>query len=174
MRVADFVISRLKEAGVDHIYGVVGGGCIFLCDAVAKSGIKFVACHHEQAAAMAAEGYARAGERLGAVLVTSGPGGTNAITGVLGAWTDHAPVIVLSGQSFVNQTIGDTGVRTLGVQEINIVEIVRSITKYAVMITDPLEIRAHLEKAIHLATTGRLGPCWLDLPANVQNAEFVL
>lgn len=171
MRVADLIVEYLAKAGVEHVFTVCGGGAIFLCDALAKSKIKYVSCHHEQAATMAAEGYARVRNGLGAVFVTSGPGGTNTVTGVTGAWTDHVPMIVISGQSFLNQTIGDTGVRTLGVQEINIVDIVRPVTKYAEMVRHPELIRWHLEKAIHLATTGRPGPVWLDIPADVQNMQ---
>lgn len=174
MRLADYVVSFLAKAGIDRVFTVIGGGCIFLADALGKSKeVAYTACHHEQAAAMAAEGYARAREGLGAVLVTSGPGGTNAITGVAGAWMDHVPTITISGQSFTKQTIvGHPGLRVMGVQEINIVDIVKPITKYAVMVTDPNEIRYHLEKAVYLATTGRPGPVWLDLPADIQNAQI--
>jgi acetolactate synthase-1/2/3 large subunit len=170
MRVADYIVEHLARY-VDRVFLVCGGGSAFLCDALVGK-LAFTACHHEQAAAMAAEGYARAREGLGAVFVTSGPGGTNAITGVCGAWTDHVPMIVISGQSFLKQTIGNTGVRTLGVQEINIVDIVRPITKYAEMVRDPALIRWHMEKAIHEAMSGRPGPVWLDIPADIQNAEL--
>ena len=173
MRVADYVIAELARAGAQHVFTVAGGGSVFLCHALAHTpGIRYVCTHHEQAAAMAAEGYARAGDRLGAVVVTSGPGGTNAITGVVGAWTDHVPMIVLSGQSFLKQTIAGRGVRTLGVQELNIVDVVRPITKYAVMVTTPRSIRYHMERALYEAQSGRPGPCWLDIPADIQNAQI--
>lgn len=174
MRLADYVVQRLEEAGIDHAFTVCGGGAIFLCDALGKAGkMKYVACHHEQAAAMAAEAYARVRTGLGLAVVTSGPGGTNAITGVAGAWLDHVPTITISGQVFLRQTIaGHPGLRTLGVQEINIVDLVRPITKYADMVTDPAMIRWHLEKALHLAREGRPGPVWLDIPADVQNAQI--
>jgi acetolactate synthase-1/2/3 large subunit len=170
MRVADYIVQFLSKH-VDRVYTVCGGGSIFLNDALGRT-LPYTACHHEQAAAMAAEGYARARNGLGAVFVTSGPGGTNAITGVLGAWTDHAPMIVISGQSFLSQTIGDTGVRTLGVQEINIIDIVRPITKFAQMVKDPEEVPGLLSLAIHYATTGRPGPVWLDIPACIQNSQI--
>lgn len=173
MRLADYVLGFLKDRGIDTAFTVCGGGAIFLCDALAKSGMRYVACHHEQAAAMAAESYARVRNGLGLAIVTSGPGGTNAITGVAGAWTDHVPTITISGQVFSNQTInGRPGLRTVGVQEINIVDMVRPITKYAVMVKDPKRIRYELEKAVWLAREGRPGPVWLDICADVQNAEI--
>jgi acetolactate synthase-1/2/3 large subunit len=174
MRLADYVIAFLEDRGISHAFTVCGGGAIFLCDALGKARrMNFVACHHEQAAAMAAEAYARVRTGLGLAVVTSGPGGTNAITGVAGAWLDHVPTITISGQVFQKQTItGHPGLRTLGVQEINIVDLVRPITKYAVMVTDPMEIRFHLEKALYEARTGRPGPVWIDIPADVQNANI--
>ena len=174
MRVSDYVIEFFENRGVDHIFTVSGGGSIFLCDAlgIAKK-MKYVACHHEQAASMATEAYARVRQGLGVTLVTSGPGGTNAVTGVAGSWLDHVPHVTISGQVFLAQTIGKhPGLRTLGVQELNIVDIVRPITKYAVMIEDAQEIRYHLEKAVYLATHGRPGPSWIDIPANIQNAQI--
>ena len=174
MRVADYVIEFLENQGVEHIFTVTGGGAIFLCDALGMAKkMKYVACHHEQAASMASEAYARIRQGLGVALVTSGPGGTNAVTGTAGCWLDHVPQLTISGQVFLSQTIGKhLGLRTLGVQELNIVDIVRSITKYAVMIEDAKDIRYHLEKAIYLATHGRPGPTWLDIPANIQNADI--
>ena len=173
MRVADYVVEFFENRGVDHIFTVTGGGSIFLCDALAVAKkMKYVACHHEQAASMATEAYARVRQGLGVTLVTSGPGGTNCVTGVAGSWLDHVPHVTISGQVFLGQTIGaHPGLRTLGVQEINIVDIVRPITKYAVMIEDAQEIRYHLEKAVYLATHGRPGPTWIDIPANIQNAS---
>ena len=174
MRLADYVIQFLEEYGVEHIFTVCGGGSVFLNDALGQSKkIKYVAMHHEQAASMAAEGYARIKNSLGVVMVTSGPGGTNSITGCAGAWTDNIPHLTISGQVFLNQTINEhPGLRTLGIQEINIIDIVKPITKYAVQIKDPLKIRYHLEKALYLATHGRNGPVWLDIPANIQNANI--
>jgi acetolactate synthase-1/2/3 large subunit len=174
VRLADFVVQYLAEQGIGHAFTVCGGGSIFLNDALAKSkDMRYVACHHEQAAAMAAEGYARVRTGLGLAVVTSGPGGTNAITGVAGAWTDSVPMIVLSGQVFTGQTVyGHDGLRSNGVQEINIVPMVRHITKYAVQVRDPATIRRELERAVHLAKSGRPGPVWLDIPADVQNAKI--
>lgn len=172
MRLADYALAFLKDRGIDTVFTVCGGGAIFLCDALAKSGMRYVACHHEQAAAMAAEAYARTRTNLGLAIVTSGPGGTNAVTGVAGAWTDHVPTITLSGQVFSSQMVNGRGLRTLGVQEINIVDMVRPITKYAAVVKDPWSIRYELEKAVYLAREGRPGPVWLDLPADVQNAEI--
>lgn len=173
MRVADYIVQFFERAGIYHAFTVCGGGSIFINDALRKAPhMRYVACHHEQAAAMAAEAYARARDGVGLVVVTSGPGGTNAITGVAGAWMDSVPMIVISGQSFTAQTIaGHPGLRQMGVQEINIVDLVEPITKYAVMVTDPKEIRWHLEFAWQQATEGRPGPVWLDIPADVQNAE---
>lgn len=174
MRVADYVIEFFENQGVDHIFTVSGGGSIFLCDALGMAKkMKYVACHHEQAASMATEAYARVRQGLGVTLVTSGPGGTNAVTGVAGSWLDHVPHVTISGQVFLAQTIRKhPGLRTLGIQELNIVDIVRPITKYAVMIEDAQAIRYHMEKAVYLATHGRPGPVWLDIPANIQNSQI--
>ncbi len=174
MRVADYIIEFLEKQGVDHIFTVAGGGAIFLCDALGTAKkIKYVACHHEQSATMASEAYARVTKGLGVALVTSGPGGTNAITGVAGCWLDHVPHLTISGQVFLGQTMGKyPGLRTLGVQELNVVDIVRPITKYAVMVEDANEIRYHLEKAVYLAMHGRPGPAWIDIPADIQNANI--
>ena len=173
MRVADYVMEFFENQGVDHVFTVTGGGSIFLCDALGMAkNMKYIACHHEQAASMATEAYARVRQGLGVTLVTSGPGGTNCVTGVAGSWLDHVPHVTISGQVFLGQTIvNHPGLRTLGVQEINIVDIVRPITKYAVMVKDAREIRYHLEKAVYLATHGRPGPTWIDIPANIQNAN---
>ena len=138
-------------------------------------GVKYIATHHEQAASIAAEGYARMHEKLGACVVTSGPGGTNAITGVLGAWLDSIPMIVISGQVNKEMTTNYTNLsslRQLGDQEFNIVESVKNMTKYAVQVNDPLEIKYHLEAACKLATSRRPGPVWLDIPLNVQSADI--
>lgn len=174
MKLADYVINFFEEKNIKNIFTVSGGGSIFLCDAMAKSSkIEYVCCHHEQAASIAAEAYARFHNTIGVSIVTSGPGGTNTITGVAGAWLDHVPLITVSGQTFLSQTIGRfPGLRTLGVQEINIVDIVHPITKYAVMVTDENDIRYHLEKAVYLANDGRPGPVWLDIPADIQNKEI--
>ncbi len=169
MKLTDYLADRLADLGVDTIFAVSGGGAMHLVDSFgSRSGIEYVATHHEQAAAMAAEGYARIKGGLGAALVTSGPGGTNAITGVCGAWVDSIPTIFFSGQVTQDTLIGDTGLRQFGIQEINIIDLVRPITKYAVTVTDPESIRYHLDKALHLATSGRPGPVWIDIPLDVQ------
>ena len=137
--------------------------------------MKYVCCHHEQGAAYAAEGYARSQNAVGCCLVTSGPGGTNAISGCVAAWLDGVPVIYLSGQAFLKHTItGHPGLRQLGVQEINIVDIVRPITKYAVMLTHSGKdyIQHHLDLAWKHMTTDRKGPVWLDVPGCIQNARI--
>lgn len=174
MRLSDYVIKYLKDNhDVEVIFTVSGGGCIYLVDSLTNvSGVKYIATHHEQAAAIAAEGYARLHGKLGACLVTSGPGSTNAITGVLCAWTDSTPIIVISGQVNKNMTTGLTKLplRQLGDQELNIVDVVKTITKYAVQINDPNEIKYHLDKACLLATSGRPGPVWIDIPLDVQSA----
>lgn len=171
MNVSDYIIQYLEGLGVEHVFTVSGGGSIFLCDALAKAKkMKYVCCHHEQACGYAAEAYARI-KGLGVTLVTSGPGGTNAVSSVAASWLDHVPHLFISGQAFLNQTIqGHPGLRQLGVQEINIVDIVRPITKYAVMIKYASQIESHMNRAIKYATTGRPGPVWLDIPGDIQNA----
>jgi acetolactate synthase-1/2/3 large subunit len=131
-----------------------------------------ITCLHEQSCAYAAEGYGEYTKALGAALVTTGPGGTNAVTGVAAAWVESAPCLFISGQAKRADLIGDRGVRTMGQQEIDIVSVVRPITKYAVTVMDPQEIRLHLEKAVHLARTGRQGPVWVDIPLDVQAANI--
>ncbi|MBP8909972.1 MAG: thiamine pyrophosphate-binding protein [Phycisphaerae bacterium] len=170
MKISDYIASTIADLGIRHVFGVCGGGAMHLVDSFGSSDrMEYIATHHEQAAAMAAEGYARISGVPGATLVTSGPGGTNAITGVYGAWVDSIPAIFVSGQVTCDTLIGDTGLRQFGIQEGNIIDIVRSITKYAVTITDPTTIRYHVEKACHLATTGRPGPVWIDVPLDIQN-----
>lgn len=176
MRVSDYIIQFLREAHkVDTIFTVSGGGCIFLIDSLGNTpGVKYVATHHEQAAALAAEGYARINNKLGACIVTSGPGATNALTGTLCSWQDSIPVIFISGQVNKELTTNYTGLplRQLGDQEYNIIESVRNMTKYAVQINNVEEVRYHLEKACILATTGRPGPVWLDIPLNIQSSDI--
>ena len=173
VRVADFVFSEIAARGVKSVFLVPGGGAMFLNDALAKNpDLDYVPNQHEQASAIAAEAYAKVSEKFGVVLVTSGPGATNAITGVAGAWLESIPVVVLSGQVKRADLAGSSGLRQKGPQEIDIVTMVRSITKYAVTIMDPASIRHHIEKAIHLATSGRQGPVWLDIPLDIQAAPI--
>jgi acetolactate synthase I/II/III large subunit len=176
MRVSDYIIQYLRdEYNIETIFTVSGGGCIFLIDSLGHTeGVNYVATHHEQAASIAAEGYARMNNKLGACIVTSGPGATNAMTGTLCSWLDSIPVIVISGQVNKELTTNYTGLplRQLGDQEYNIVESVKPMTKYAVQVNNVNDIRFHLEKACKLATSGRPGPVWLDIPLNVQSANI--
>lgn len=176
MRLADYVFSMLADRGVRHVFMVSGGGAMFLNDALGKEKrIRTVCTHHEQGAAIAAEGSFRVDGSLSVVSVTTGPGGTNAMTGLIGEWLDSQSVLFLSGQVKFPTTIAahaELGLRQFGDQEINIIDLVRPVTKYAVMVTDPLKIRYELEKAIFLACSGRPGPVWLDIPIDVQSAEI--
>jgi acetolactate synthase-1/2/3 large subunit len=174
-KVSDFIAQRLSAYGIKHIFMITGGGAMHLNDSFGRCPAMEVICtHHEQGAAIAAEGYYRASGNLAAVNVTSGPGGTNTLTGVIGQWLDSIPCIYISGQVRQETTIAfcpELKLRQLGDQEINIVDIVRPVTKYAVMVRNPLEIGYHLDKALYLATHGRPGPVWLDIPLDVQAAQ---
>lgn len=174
MRLTDYVMKRLVEHGVKQVFMITGGGAMHLDDSIGLcKDIKFTCNHHEQACAIGAEGYARMSGKLGVCLVTSGPGGTNTLTGVMGQWTDSVPVLYLSGQIKFETSIEscrEIGLRQLGDQEINIVDIVRPITKFAAIVTNPQEIKKLLDKAIYIATHGRPGPVWLDIPLNIQGA----
>jgi len=173
VRLADYVFTLLAKEGLKAVFLVPGGGSMHLVDALGQNrDIAFIANHHEQASSIAAEAFARINGRLGCALVTTGPGGTNAITGVAGAWIESVPLLVLSGQVKRADMIGSSGVRQKGPQEVDIISMVRHITKYAATVMDPLTIRYHIEKAIHLATTGRRGPVWLDIPLDVQAAPI--
>jgi acetolactate synthase I/II/III large subunit len=176
MKLSDYVIGQLADWGVRHIFLVTGGGAMHLNDSIAKeSRIRYVCNQHEQASAMAAEGYARISGQPGVLNVTTGPGGINALNGVFGAWTDSVPMLVLSGQvkrETCMRAQGITGLRQLGDQEADIIAMVEKITKYAVLVDDPSTMRYHLERAWHLAQTGRPGPCWLDIPVDVQAATI--
>ncbi len=173
MKLSDYVMHFLADAGVRHVFMLPGGGAMHLNDSLGHCrDIEFVCMLHEQAVAVAAEAYARVHNHLGVALVTTGPGGTNAITGVVGAWLDSTPVMVLSGQVKRSDMIGTSGLRQLGVQEVDIVSIVRPVTKYAVTVLEPELIRYHLEKAVTLSRSGRPGPVWLDIPLDVQAATI--
>lgn len=174
-RLADYVADFLVAHGVTDCFSVVGGGAMHLNDALGhKEGLKVTYNHHEQACAIAAEAYARLDNRIAAVCVTTGPGGTNALTGVVGGWLDSIPMFIISGQVRYDTTARyalqytETPLRAMGDQEYDIVKSVEHMTKYAVMIEDPKQIRYALEKAWHLATTGRPGPVWIDIPVNYQ------
>jgi len=170
IKLSDYVIKFIENLGVKHIFLISGGGNIHLVDSLGKSKkIKFVCNHHEQAASTAAEAYARI-KKFGVCLVTTGPGGTNAITGVLGAYQDSIPMLVISGQ-VKRETMGAGKItRQFGDQEVNIVDIVKPLTKYATTVMDPLEIGYHLEKAVYVAKSGRPGPVWIDIPLDIQGS----
>ena len=171
MKVSDFIIDFIVRRGVDHVFMLPGGGSMHLVDSIGKNKkLTFVGNLHEQAAVIAADGYAQYRNDLGVAIVTTGPGGTNAITGVAGAWIDSTPVMVFSGQVKRADLLQGKGVRQMGIQEVDIVSLVRPITKYAATILDPGDIRRSLEKACTLATQGRPGPVWLDVPLDVQGA----
>ncbi len=174
-RLADYVADFLAAKGVTDVFSVVGGGAMHLNDALGHHEKLHVTYnHHEQACAIAAEAYARLENKIAAVCVTTGPGGTNALTGVLGGWLDSIPMFVISGQVRYDTTaryaLQYTGkpLRAMGDQEYDIVKSVEPMTKYAVMLEDPSDIRYVLEKGWHLATTGRPGPAWIDIPVNYQ------
>ncbi|RJQ33539.1 MAG: thiamine pyrophosphate-binding protein [Actinobacteria bacterium] len=171
VRVADYIVKRIADLGVKDVFMISGGGAMHLDDALSREKrLNYICNHHEQASAIAVEGYSRVTGDIGVAIVTTGPGGTNTITGVLGQWHDSVPGLFISGQVKYETTVASTGLplRQLGDQEADIVKIVSPITKYAVMITDPKSIRYHFEKAVYLATNGRPGPVWLDIPLNVQ------
>ena len=175
IRLSDYIVRYLADHEIGHVFMVTGGASMHLNDAFGREcRIKKVFCHHEQSCAMAAEAYFRVSNRIAAVNVTAGPGATNAITGVYGAYVDSMAMIVLSGQSKRETLVSSTKLplRQLGDQEVNIVEMVKGITKYAVLIDDPSTIRYHLERALYLALQGRPGPVWLDIPIDVQGAKI--
>lgn len=168
IKLSDYIFQFLKEKGVKHMFMLPGGGAMHLVDSLGKSGIDYVCFLHEQAAAIAAEAYGQHTNTPGVVLVTSGPGATNAITGVTAGWIDSTPMIIISGQAKRADLVGEKGVRQIGSQEVQIVPMVKPITKYAVQILEPEQIRYHLEKAYYVATNSRPGPVWLDIPLDVQ------
>lgn len=175
IRVADWILRRLADEGIAHVFMLPGGGAMHLNDALAcEPRITPVPCHHEQACAIAAEAYGRTGDAdnpgFGVAMVTTGPGATNAITPVAGAWIDSLPLLILSGQVKRADRLAGRPLRQGGVQEVDIVPIVSSITKYAVTIDDPAMVRTHLDTALRLMRTGRPGPVWLDIPLDVQAA----
>ena len=172
MKTSDAIFGILKDY-VDTVFYVPGGGAMHLVDSLGRSGLNAVACLHEQGAGYAAIGYAMARNSLGVCLVTSGPGATNAITPCAAAWTDSAPVLFISGQARTDTLIGDTGLRTRGIQEVDIVPMVRGITKYASQgfHDDIDDINFSLNNVIKCCLVGRPGPCWLSIPLDVQAEE---
>ena len=175
MKLSDYVAQKIVDYGIRHVFMVTGGGAMHLNHSFGThKELECIFNHHEQACAIGAEAYTRLSNRLAVVNVTSGPGGTNAITGVYGAYVDSIGMLVISGQVKWETTVRSTGLplRQYGDQELDIEELVRPITKYCFMVTDPESIRYHLEKALYLATSGRPGPVWLDIPLNVQASKI--
>jgi acetolactate synthase-1/2/3 large subunit len=178
MKLSDYVVRFIAGQGVKHVFLVTGGGAMHLNNSLADENRLVPVCNlHEQASAVAAENYSKATNNLGVCMVTTGPGGTNAITGVAGAWLDSTPMLVISGQVKRPDRSFDSdnkplGMRQVGVQEVDIVSIVNPITKYAVVVLEPADIRYHLEKAVFLARRGRPGPVWVDIPLDVQAVEI--
>lgn len=176
MKLSDYIVNFFEDLGVDTVFMVSGGGAQHMDDSFGRSKkIRYVCTHHEQSASMACEAYSKMKNDLCLTLVTSGPGGTNCITGVLGAYQDSVPCVFLSGQAKRSQTIANSNIeqlRQFGQQEVDIVSIVKSVTKYAVLVNDPQLIRYHLEKAVFLAKSGRPGPVWIDVPLDVQTANI--
>lgn len=174
MKLSDYIVSFFEKQQVKDVFMVTGGGSMHLVDSFGKSDkIRYWCTHHEQAAAMAAEGYAKMKNDLCVVLTTCGPGATNAVTGVLDCYQDSTPVVFLSGQAKSKQTVRNSGIlglRQFGVQEADIIPIVQPITKYAAEVEDAKKIRYHLEKAVYEAKSGRPGPVWLSIPLDVQSA----
>lgn len=170
IKLSDYLIQRIAKE-VNHIFMLVGGGCMHLVDSVGRcQDLKYTCNLHEQACAIAADAYGQYTNSLGVALVTTGPGGTNAVTGVAAAWIDSTPTLFLSGQVKRPDLMTNRGVRQMGFQEVDIISIIKPITKYAVTVLEPDSIRYHLEKAIHLAKSGRPGPVWLDIPLDIQAA----
>ncbi len=173
IKLSDYVFQFLARQDVKHVFMVAGGGAMHLNNSAGHCPeIEYICNLHEQAAAMAAETYAKLNENLGVALVTTGPGSTNAITGTAGAWLNSTPCLFISGQVKRSDMIGERGVRQMGVQELDVISIVKPITKYAITVMDPAEIRYHLEKAVYLARTGRPGPVWIDIPLDVQASQI--
>lgn len=173
MKLSDYVWDYISKLGIRHIFMFPGGGAMHLVDSLGKNeNLEYVTLLHEQACAMAAETYARIDYNMGVILVTTGPGGTNTITGVAAAWLESTPMLILSGQVKTEDLKDGYGVRQRGNQEIGIVDIVSSITKYAVTVKDSDRIKYHLDKAIYEAKSGRPGPVWIDIPLDIQAAEI--
>jgi acetolactate synthase-1/2/3 large subunit len=169
MKLTDYVANFLEKEGVKCVFGLTGGAAVHLFDSIDKNpSIEPIFNHHEQASALAAEAYSKITNNLGTAFVTTGPGGTNAVTGVTAAWLDSIPCIYISGQSRIEHTTRNKPIRQLGSQELDIISIVEPVTKYAVLLDDPKKIKYCLQKAAYIAKTGRPGPVWVDVPLNFQ------
>lgn len=174
MKVSDYIVKFIEEKmKVKHVFILSGGGWMHLLNSLGENkNIEYICNLHEQGAAIAAEAYGQYTNNIGVAIVTTGPGGTNTITGVAAGWIDSTPMMVISGQAKRSDLIADKKIRQMGVQEVNIIPIVQPITKYAVTVLEPEKIRYHLEKAYYLATTGRKGPVWIDVPLDIQGANI--
>jgi len=175
IKVAEYIAKRVADAGIRHVFMITGGGAMHLNDAFGNEPrLTYICNHHEQACAMAAEGYARVTGRPALVNVTTGPGGINALNGVFGAYTDSIPMLIVSGQVKRETCMAFRdvpGLRQLGDQEVDIVRMAAGVTKYAATLRDPNDVRYEIEKALYLATEGRPGPCWIDVPSDVQSSR---
>lgn len=172
VKVSDYIIDYISQY-TNHVFMLAGGGCMHLVDSLGQHPtLEYVPCLHEQAAVICAEAYAQYTNNLGVCLVTTGPGATNAITGVASAWIDSVPLLVISGQVKIDDLMFNTGLRQKGTQEVDIVTMVNSITKDCLTITNPEYIKTYLPRIIELAMTPRKGPVWLDIPLDIQNAEI--
>ncbi len=172
MKLSDYVIDFLTRLGVTRVFGMSGGAAVHLFDSAAKHPkMDYLSATHEQCAAIAADGYARASGRIGVAITTSGPGATNLLTGVCCSYYDSVPTLMITGQVATHRLKGERPVRQVGFQETDVLSIFRTVTKYAVQISDPHTIRYHLEKAVHIALEGRPGPVLIDLPDDLQRVE---
>ena len=171
IKVSDLIADFIASLETKHVFMISGGGNMHLIDSVGRNPhLTYVCNHHEQACAIAAEGYARATENIGVCLVTTGPGATNTLTGLIGCWLDSIPTLFISGQ-VKRKDLGQLeGLRSLGVQEVNILDMVKPVSKYAVLVMEPEKIKYNLEKAVFIAKSGRPGPVWLDIPLDVQSS----
>ncbi|MDR0221401.1 MAG: thiamine pyrophosphate-binding protein, partial [Lachnospiraceae bacterium] len=170
IKLSDYVIGYLESVGVSTVFTLTGGGIMHLVESVGQSKLRYVCCHHEQACSIAAQAYGLYAEELGVCLVTTGPGGTNALTGAAAAYVDSTPVLFITGQVKRDDFADLRGVRQYGAQEIDIISMARPVTKYAEIVREPESILYQLQKAVYTATHGRKGPVWLDIPLDVQAA----
>jgi acetolactate synthase I/II/III large subunit len=174
MRVSDYIANFLKEKGVNDVFMLTGYGAMYLNDAIKLSGINYYATRNEATAPIMAESYARVKNKVGIACVTAGPGSTNALPGLAEAFVDSAPIIVISGQVDYKHTTHSTklkNIRTFGTAEINIIPIVKPLTKFAEILKNPNDVRYIMEKAFFLSTNGRPGPVWIDIPLDVQKPK---
>lgn len=173
MKLSDYIIDYLVSIGVKHVFLITGGAASHLVDSFHKrKDIRYICVQHEQAAAMAADAYSRVGDSIGVVITTSGPGATNLITGAGCSWFDSIPCLYLTGQVNTYEYKGTASIRQVGFQETDIVSVLKPLTKFAHMVSEPLKIKYYLEKAVYLAKTGRPGPVLLDLPMDIQRAQI--